>query len=93
MHQTPAELCKCKLCDQNLVEDEIHFVTVCEKYMPLRIDLYTLAKSVCSGFRCMSSHEQFHMLPTNDDDKAISAFAKYCHKAFKLRSEVLDTNN
>ena len=71
----PIELCIRKLCDQNLVEDETHFVTVCEKYMPLSIDLHTITESVFQGFRCMSSREQFHMLLTNDDDNVMFALA------------------
>ena len=73
--KTPAKLRMCKLCDQNLVEDETYFVIVCEKYMSFCIDLYTIAESVCQGFRCVRSHKQFHMLLTNDDDEVTFALA------------------
>jgi hypothetical protein len=84
--KTPAELRMCKQCNEQLVEDEQHFVTTCKRHALLRTDLYNVARSNISGFVSLSAHDKLIALLTSEDGVVIFALAKFTYHAFKQRT-------
>jgi len=84
--KTPAELRICKQCNEQLVENEQHFVTTCKKHTLLREELYSVAHSNIPNFNGLSAHEKFLKLLSSEDGVVICALAKFTYHAFKQRT-------
>ena len=59
--KTPAENRICRCCEDNVVEDEIHFLLTCKRYSDIRSEMLDTAQSVIP-----------HILSQNLDDKFVS---------------------
>lgn len=74
----------CKMCSQNVVEDEYHFLLECPLYNSLR-NKYLLQ------YNNRNQHT-FHKLLTTSSVRVINNLALYVHLAFKVRSSHLVVN-
>jgi hypothetical protein len=73
----------CTLCDTNVVEDEIHFVCVCTKYVIPRTKLYNEISLICDEFTNMNHNDKFiYMLKYG-----YKKLAQYLESAWAVRQE------
>ena len=47
------------MCDTGEIEDEIHFVTACNKYGQIRQNIFEKIQNVCPNFGALSSEDKF----------------------------------
>ena len=73
----------CIFCEDNVVEDEFHFLLCCEKYKDLR-KLYIPAKY----FNYPTRHK-FIILMANENKTLIKSVATFLYYAFKRRKEIV----
>ena len=51
-----------KMCDTGEIEDEIHFVTACNKFRQIRQNIFEKMQNVCPNFGTLSSEDKFSYL-------------------------------
>ena len=68
----------CEHCNQNVIENEYHFLLVCQKYGHLRVKFFKPYV-----FRCTSLHKFKMLMYTESKNCNVS---KYLYYAFRLRS-------
>ena len=71
----------CQLCN-NVVEDEIHFLCECPRYMDYKESLFEEAKEVDLSFMHMDMFEQFVFLMSNFQKPVM----KFLNKAISRRT-------
>ena len=71
----------CNICDLNLLEDEIHFVFVCPRYVVPRKLLFDKVESIETDFEELSYTQKLRILT----EKYCKLFAKYLTDGWKLR--------
>lgn len=76
----PRENRKCIFCNMNVVEDEYHFVLVCQHYREIRNKC--LPKYYCHW----PTLQKFRMLLSTQQSNVLNKLAKYIFLATKLRS-------
>jgi hypothetical protein len=76
----PVEERICQMCENNLVEDEVHFILNCPAYEDIRIQLYNSITYV--NFNEMESEQKFMYIFKNESLK----LSKYIEKAWEIRS-------
>ena len=81
--QTKVEDRICELCDDDLIEDEFHFLMKCRLYDDLRDVLFAKAKLKCENFCNMTGEEKFVYLMSNCNFNV----AKFIKNAWQLRKE------
>ena len=74
---------KCKFCDMNCVENEIHFLLVCPLYHNLRLKYLLIPEH--RGF--YQSHSNFIRIMSSENGKVMRNLALFVYKAFQLRTE------
>ena len=79
---TPKEQRYCPFC-QNKVETEIHFLTECPVYNPMRTKLIAAVNLVNPFFKFYTKEQKFSHLLSNVNQKEISDFI---YKSFELRT-------
>ena len=82
-HNIDINLRTCKLCNDNVIEDEVHFLLCCPAYSDLRTQ-YIPAKYFINP----NAHK-FCILMSTKNDKLVQAVACYLYYAFTLRNELL----
>ena len=82
----PRELRVCKLCKQNKVEDEVHFLTDCSLYVTKRSALYTTINANCHNFDHLNPYEKAQYMLTAEGE-IVKAVAKFCYEANQIRKE------
>lgn len=82
--KTPAERL-CNQCSTNEIEDEIHFMTSCEKYSKHREIFYEKINKECKNFQNLNNTNKFIWLLSNEDSKVCNLVAEYVHDCFSLR--------
>src|SRR6056300_1576225 len=88
-HCKPRLAIQDRLCNKcKVLEDELHFLTVCEKYEPMRRELYSKVADVMPGFSNMNVNEKFAYLMCNENQQILTWAGKFLYSAFELRSEV-----
>jgi hypothetical protein len=88
-HCKPRLAIKDRLCNKcKVVEDEVHFLTVCEKYETLRRQLYSNIVGVMPAFSNMKANEKFVFLTCNENQQVLTWVGKFLYAAFEQRSEV-----
>merc|ERR1712002_1013117 len=87
--KTPLEQRKCINC--NCIEDEIHFIIVCDLYTSERKLLFENVNSVFSHFRDMSSIEKFVFLFQCNDANVLSWLGKFIISSFETHNNKLKT--
>ena len=79
----PREQRKCTLCNQNTIENEYHFLLVCQKYRHLR------TKFLKPYFCSFPTLNKFDTLMTSRSTKTLLNISKYLFHASKLRNDLL----
>ena len=77
----------CRLCDENVVEDEYHFLLCCTLYNDLRGTYIP-----CKYFNNPTQHK-FVILMATQNETLIKSVATYLHYAFKRRRTVISLNS
>ena len=79
----------CNQCKHNLVEDEIHFILICQKYEIIRHSIGSNLLSVVCNFIYGSKRfpviDQFKCIMSSQNEHIILALAKFCYLAFSER--------
>ena len=74
----------CKMCNSNVVEDELHFLFMCERYNDLRYTLYQKISKYYSDFKSLTLYEKLHLL----SEQPI-ILGNFIQKAFSKRQALL----
>ena len=53
---------RCSKCNKNKIDDNVHFVLNCERYIPHRIILFNKIESLLPGFKVKSKKNQLFIL-------------------------------
>ncbi len=75
----------CLVCEENIVEDEYHFLCVCKRYDDVRQVLYNKISSKYQDFRSLPKINKFIYLMKFENIEV----AKYLVKAFDIRKACL----
>jgi hypothetical protein len=87
-HCKPRLAIKDRLCNKcKVLEDEIHFVTVCDKYKTMRRDLYTKVAYVMPEFSNMDNAGKFVFLTCNENPQILTWVGKFLYNAFEQRNK------
>lgn len=76
---------RCEVCETGDVEDEFHFVCLCEGYRQDRETLYEYMSGVCEGFALLTEAEQFVKIMQNCNQHVI----RFICNAWQTRRGVL----
>ena len=80
--KVPVEARKCKLCMQNCIEDEFHFIMNCSLYADLRDDLFEHFTRVHVGFSGLSDLDKFcYIMYTGDYKTCKTVFNMYLRRS------------
>ena len=74
----------CKVCTSQEVEDEYHFLLLCNAYLDIR------QKFIPAKFYTAPNKHKFYVLMATRSDKYILALANYVYYAFEKRKRVLN---
>ena len=74
---------RCKSCDINCVENEIHFLVVCLLYHNLRLKYILIPEHL--GF--YQSYYNFIKIMSSENEKVIRNLALFVYKSFQLRTK------
>ena len=74
---------RCKFCDTNCVENEIHFLLVCPLYHNLRLKYILILEHL--GF--YQPYSNFIKIMSSENKKVIRNLALFVYKAFQLRTK------
>jgi len=77
----------CNMCNSNVVEDELHFLTVCPAYNHSRERLFTIAQNSCVNFTSLDDKSRFVWLLTAETESVIRATAEFLKNSFSHRNE------
>ena len=81
-NNTPREQRKCTCCNQNVIENEYHFLLVCQAYRQLRIKYF---KPYFCSFPTLN---KFDILMTSNSNVTLLNISKYQFHASKLRNDL-----
>ena len=76
----PLEERLCTLCDDNVVEDEIHFLCSCKLYKEARDVLFVQAAMMCDDFCRMDVLDKFVYMMSNMQKEVMSFIVQASHK-------------
>lgn len=79
----------CQLCSDGVIEDELHFLTNCERYSSFRLSFYTKMNGLCKNFMGLSDKNKFIWILSNEDPEVCRNLAFYCNKITDVRSTTL----
>ena len=82
----PIEERLCEICNNQEIEDEIHFLLNCSFYCDLRSSLIQLAASLNHSFHNLSPKEKFSFLMCNSHPALVQEIALYIYRAMRARS-------
>ena len=74
---------RCKFCDMNCVESEIHFLLVWPLYHNLRFKYLLIPKDL----GLYKSHSNFIKIMSSENEKVMRNLALFAYKAFQLRTK------
>lgn len=81
----------CRVCNQNSVEDEFHFLTECPFYDSLRTVLYNYCIKNCKSFLSLDNVNKFIWLLSNENSTVCAYLATFVHQGFTLRDQHLQS--
>lgn len=84
-YRIPLDKRFCKLCDENVIEDEIHFICICKFFVEEREALFDKIALCWPDFRNYSLNEQFIYIMSYDD----KIVGKYVEKTWFKRKSML----
>ena len=76
----------CKVCNQDIVEDETHFIFNCPKYSYERAEFISMVEAKNPEFITYDNIEKFKFFMTKD---CISVFGKFLQKIYTIRKSIL----
>ena len=80
----------CPVCKHG-IEDECHFVTICQAYNEARNDLYRVADNLTSNFKEIPTYEQkFIYMMSNEDPNLLAKLGEFTYQAFEQRRKFLN---
>ena len=79
----------CKVCNNGIVENEIHFLLHCTRYQEERIKLFTVILRQPSIVLNENSEESFINIMRVEDEKTIFSICKFIQKCFKIRNDIM----
>ena len=82
----PADERLCKICNLNLVEDEIHFLCFCPRYQELRTELYQNVLSLDCLFPQYTDTEKLRILM---DDRFVKLTINFIYEAWQIRQNIM----
>jgi len=82
-YRIPPWLRLCELCPRVVVEDEIHFLTECDKYNSERAILFFFAITKINGFLDLDRVEKFKIIMSSES--LVHNLINYLHSAFTIR--------
>ena len=81
---TPVPLRLCRRCQ--MVEDEIHFICVCPRFLTLRQELFAMVHAYYLPFQWLSTTDKFIYLLTSTNLHILRELSAFVYKSFKLHS-------
>ena len=87
--KVPKEKRLCELCLSGEVEDEIHFVTSCERYDNKRKAFYDTILSLNKHFGNLSKKDKFIWLFSNENKDVLLNLATFVYECYQLRGSVI----
>ena len=84
----PLENRICQVCDNDSIEDEIHFLCQCKKYDPIRNVLYMQAENVEPSFHSKDDIDKYVFLMSNLQKPVI----RFICEAIQIRTKCLTTS-
>ena len=83
----PADQRFCHSCNNQSIDDEIHFVTSCELNSKIREHMYSKIAQFIPSFSTMDLHNKFEFLITcfNGDAEISLLFSEFVYNSFTLR--------
>ena len=82
----PKELRLCTLCEENVIENEIHFLLYCSKYDNIRTTFYNAVNSISTGFQNLDDIEKLRVIMTPE---IVCCTAEYIWNCFNIRKSTL----
>ena len=76
-------------CVSKLIEDEAHFLLICEQYKYLRKSFYEKVSYRYNYFNALSDQEKYKFLMMNDDPYFLAWLGKYISHLFAIRCETM----
>ena len=52
----------CQMCNSGSIEDEMHFVTICDKFRQIRQSTFEKIQNVCPNFNMLSTEDKFNYI-------------------------------
>ena len=77
---------KCLMCNENVIEDEQHFLTTCPKYGTLRTQLYEKIGHSVPNFNSLSAEQKFIYMMSSESSHTVQWVACFIKSAFETRS-------
>lgn len=76
----------CKMCNLNVVEDELHFLVECPAYIHARERLFAIAQNSCANFNSLNNKSQLVWLLSAETENVIRATAEFLRDSFSQRN-------
>ena len=83
----PPEQRICTNCDDNICEDEFHFLITCKKYSDLRKTFYDNIQVIYNNFKQLLDQEKFIWLMSNIDPVVTILLGHFIDDCFKIRRQ------
>ena len=81
-----AEERKCLMCNENVIEDEQHFLTTCPEYGTLRTQLYEKIGHSVPNFNSLSAEKNLINMMSSESSHTVQWVACFIKSAFETRS-------
>ncbi len=78
----------CNMCKFNLVEDEFHFICICNKYDTLRNSFFDALSSFVPDFTNMNLKDKYYFLMTTNEMEILKLFSFFIHDCFEIRKGI-----
>lgn len=88
--KTPAHLRFCKTCNLSVVEDEFHFICICNVYSSLRTSFFNNLSKIVVDFNNLSLFDKFIYVMSSQDIDIISLVLSYVEACFEARKKCLE---
>ena len=82
-NNTPLEERLCTMCNNDDIEDELHFIFDCDKYTAERTQLFHLLRPRISDFDDLNNYDKFARMC----DVCPRQFSKYLYRTFRIRKD------
>ena len=82
--KTPVADRKCSSCD--VIEDEKHFLLICDMNMPEREYFFHKISRLYDGFMYLNDEEKLSFILTNNDPQCLSWLGDFPYRSFEKRN-------